>query len=83
MLAKYVGSNLESQDTTLYNNPWFSKSMSPYQPHSELDSFKLGETQAFQFFNTSPADIVEIEAEEIIIPILYEVALNKASRIKS
>ncbi|MCT7953319.1 hypothetical protein NG798_26320 [Ancylothrix sp. C2] len=40
--------------------------MSPYQPQSELDSFKLGETQAFQFFDTSPSDIVEIEAEEII-----------------
>ncbi|MCT7953169.1 hypothetical protein NG798_25550 [Ancylothrix sp. C2] len=40
--------------------------MSPYQPQSELDSFKLGENQAFQFFDTSPADIVEIEAEEII-----------------
>ena len=40
--------------------------MSPYQSQSELDSFKLGKNQAFQLFDTSPADIVEIEAEEII-----------------
>ena len=40
--------------------------MSPHQPHSQIDSFKLEEFQSFQLFDTSPANIVEIEAEEII-----------------
>lgn len=40
--------------------------MSPHHPHSKLDSFQLEEPQSFQLFDTSPADIVEIEAEEII-----------------
>ena len=37
-----------------------------HQHQVQLDSFKLDEPQSFQLFDTSPSDIVEIEAEEII-----------------
>ncbi len=36
----------------------------PHKPLPQFDSFQLGETQAIELFDTSPSNIVEVEATE-------------------